>query len=82
MNENSDDQFIDQNKIKPLKNKMELLGVQMECVSSLIKNVCVELNELDNSQPTMPPPDHRQKPYQESDNPHSKTVLEKIGDGG
>ncbi|MEQ1557740.1 MAG: hypothetical protein ABL933_02210 [Methyloglobulus sp.] len=82
METNQADYFTYQNKIKALKHEMELVVTQMNTVSASIKNVYMELEELDKCQPLVSPSDNSQKPYEEHANPDSQTPLEKIGDGG
>jgi hypothetical protein len=76
------DNFTYQNKVKSLKHELELIVTKMDDVCSSIKNVYAQLEELDKYQPLLSPSDNSQKPYEEPGNPHSQTILEKVGDGG
>jgi hypothetical protein len=82
MKTNQADSFTYQNNIKSLKHEMEMIVAQIDNISSLIKKVYVDLEELDKCQPLIPPSENIQTPYEELGNPDSKTALEKIGDGG
>ena len=76
------DNFTYQNKVKSLKHELELIVTKMDDVCSSIKTVHAQLEELDKCQPLLSPSDNSQKPYEELSNPHSQTILEKVGDGG
>lgn len=75
------DSFTYYNKIKALNHEMALIVTKMDEVCSSIKTVYAELHDLSEAKPlatTM----EEQKPYHESGNPHSETLLENIGGGG
>ena len=79
---NEADYFTYNSKINFLKNEIELVVTKQDEINAAVKRVLKELEELSKFEPMSTQVQQEQSFYNESGNPDSETLLEKVGDGG